>query len=200
LKPIAQLSLFHSSTKSALRLALSANARERLEAVFLNHTFRWLHPGGVLFLVIPGRTGGGVCAGSGLPLQAVAGAFASAIPASVPLSPGPHCWRPAHSARARATSRSRDQRSRLLFHHARTPIRTISGVARVLRGSIHRAADRLGHTGFQGAAARRVGELDPTSLASRQAARILAPEPTVIGGRPLTPLHAGQVGLVAVPV
>ncbi|MGA8577589.1 MAG: DUF6094 domain-containing protein, partial [Bryobacteraceae bacterium] len=33
--------------------ALSANARERLEAVFLNHTFRWLIPGGVLFLVIP---------------------------------------------------------------------------------------------------------------------------------------------------
>jgi 16S rRNA G1207 methylase RsmC len=33
--------------------ALSANTRERLEAVFLNHTFRWLIPGGVLLLVIP---------------------------------------------------------------------------------------------------------------------------------------------------
>ena len=29
------------------------SARERLEAVFLNHTFRWLIPGGVLVLVIP---------------------------------------------------------------------------------------------------------------------------------------------------
>jgi hypothetical protein len=38
--------------------ALSANTRERLEAVFLNHTFRWLIPGGVLLLVIPCRTGG----------------------------------------------------------------------------------------------------------------------------------------------
>ena len=35
------------------------------------------------------------------------------------------------------------------------------------------------------------------SPASRQAERILAPKPTVVGGRPLTPLHAGQVGLVA---
>jgi len=33
--------------------ALAGNARERLEAVFLNHIFRWLIPGGVLLLVIP---------------------------------------------------------------------------------------------------------------------------------------------------
>ena len=33
--------------------ALAGNARERLEAVFLNHIFRWLNPGGVLLLVIP---------------------------------------------------------------------------------------------------------------------------------------------------
>src|ERR1700688_2870024 len=33
--------------------ALAVNARERLEMVFLNHTFRWLIPGGILLLVIP---------------------------------------------------------------------------------------------------------------------------------------------------
>ena len=33
--------------------ALAGNARERLEAVFLNQIFRWLIPGGVLLLVIP---------------------------------------------------------------------------------------------------------------------------------------------------
>src|ERR1700677_3257670 len=33
--------------------ALAGNARERLEPVFLNHTFRWLIPGGVLLFVIP---------------------------------------------------------------------------------------------------------------------------------------------------
>jgi site-specific recombinase XerD len=37
-------------------------------------------------------------------------------------------------------------------------------------------------------------DLVANSPAYRQTARILAPEPTVIGGRPLTPLHAGQVG------
>jgi hypothetical protein len=49
---------------------------------------------------------------------------------------------------------------------------------------------------FKGLPLDELEDLIPTSLASRQAARILAPEPTVIGGRPLTPLHAGQVGLI----
>ena len=50
---------------------------------------------------------------------------------------------------------------------------------------------------FKGLPLDELEDAIPTSPASRQAARILAPEPTVIGGRPLTPLHAGQVGLVA---
>src|SRR6204780_1626374 len=33
--------------------ALAGSTRERLEPVFLNHTFRWLIPGGVLLFVIP---------------------------------------------------------------------------------------------------------------------------------------------------
>jgi hypothetical protein len=52
LKPIAQLSPFHSSMKMPYDWAVSPNARERLEAVFLNHTFRWLIPGGVLIFII----------------------------------------------------------------------------------------------------------------------------------------------------
>jgi hypothetical protein len=50
---------------------------------------------------------------------------------------------------------------------------------------------------FKGLPLDELEELVTNSPAYRQTARLLAPEPTVIGGRPLTPLHAGQVGLVA---
>src|SRR5208337_3950973 len=50
---------------------------------------------------------------------------------------------------------------------------------------------------FKGLPLDELEDLIPMSPASRQAERILAPKPTVVGGRPLTPLHAGQVGLVA---
>jgi hypothetical protein len=38
--------------------ALAGSTRERLEPVFLNHTFRWLIPGGVLLFVIPAERAG----------------------------------------------------------------------------------------------------------------------------------------------
>ena len=50
---------------------------------------------------------------------------------------------------------------------------------------------------FKGLPLDEVEDSLPSSQAYRQAARILAPEPTLIRGRPLTPLHAGQVGQVA---
>ncbi len=50
---------------------------------------------------------------------------------------------------------------------------------------------------FRGLPLDELEDLVANSPAYRQTRRILAPEPTVIGGRPLTPLHAGQVGLVA---
>ena len=50
---------------------------------------------------------------------------------------------------------------------------------------------------FKGLPLDELEDLVANSPAYRQTRRILAPEPTVIGGRPLTPLHAGQVGLVA---
>jgi hypothetical protein len=50
---------------------------------------------------------------------------------------------------------------------------------------------------FKGLPLDELEDLVVNSPAYRQTTRILAPEPTVIGGRPLTPLHAGQVGLVA---
>jgi len=75
--------------------ALSANARERLETVLLNHTFRWLIPGGVLFLVIPAERAA-ECAqvlASHFKCCRIFRLWRSGI---CPLSPGPHCWRAAH--------------------------------------------------------------------------------------------------------
>jgi hypothetical protein len=42
-----------------------------------------------------------------------------------------------------------------------------------------------------------VEDILPQSAAYRQAGRILFAEPTAAAGRPLTPLHAGHVGLLA---
>ena len=176
--------------------AFSANAKERLEAVFLNHTFRWLIPGGILLLVIPAERAA-ECAqvlGSNFKRCRV---FRLCDPESVR-------YRQVLIAGVR---RSRSERERLRD-------REISE-GRFRFATLGREYDRLAEltdfcddpyivppTGpvtltFKGLPLDELEDLIPISLASRQAERILAPKPTVVGGRPLTPLHAGQVGLVA---
>jgi hypothetical protein len=51
---------------------------------------------------------------------------------------------------------------------------------------------------YRGLPLDEIEDLLPASSAYRQAARILFPEPAVVKGRPLTPLHGGHVALCAV--
>ena len=176
--------------------ALSANARERLEAVFLNHTFRWLIPGGVLFLVIPAERAA-ECA------QVLASHFKRCRifrlgdPASVR-------YRQVLIAGVRRTRREREQlrdreisESRLLFTTLGRQYERLAELPEFCEDPYTVPPTGPVTLTFKGLPLDELEDLITTSLASRQAARILAPEPTVIGGRPLTPLHAGQVGLVA---
>jgi hypothetical protein len=50
---------------------------------------------------------------------------------------------------------------------------------------------------YRGLPLDEVEDLLPASAAYRQAGRILFAEPVAATGRPLTPLHAGHVGLLA---
>ena len=51
---------------------------------------------------------------------------------------------------------------------------------------------------YRGLPLDEIEDLLPGSSAYRQAARILFPQPAVVKGRPLTPLHGGHVALCAV--
>jgi hypothetical protein len=51
---------------------------------------------------------------------------------------------------------------------------------------------------YRGLPLDEIEDLLPSSSAYRQAARILFPQPVVVKGRPLTPLHGGHVALCAV--
>jgi hypothetical protein len=51
---------------------------------------------------------------------------------------------------------------------------------------------------YRGLPLDEIEDLLPGSSAYRQAARILFPQPAVVTGRPLTPLHGGHVALCAV--
>lgn len=175
---------------------LSGNARERLEAVFLNHTFRWLIPGGILVLVIPAERAA-ECA------QILASHFKRTRifrlgdPESVR-------YRQVVIVGVRRTRRERDQLRDREISEGRFLFSTLGREYEHLAELPESASDPypVPPTGpaaltFKGLPLDELEDAIPSSPASRQAARILAPEPTVIGGRPLTPLHAGQVGLVA---
>jgi hypothetical protein len=173
--------------------AFAGEVRERLEAVFLNHTFRWLTPGGVLLLVIPAEHAT-ECA------QILASHFK-----------GVRVFRLSHTESVRyrqiviaGVRRTRRERDRLQDRDI--------GEIRYRFMAVGREYERLPElpetwddpypvptTGpatlaYKGLPLDELEDLIVSSAASRQAARILAPEPAVIGGRPLTPLHAGQVG------
>ena len=175
---------------------ISGSARERLEAVFLNHTFRWLVPGGVLVLVIPAERAA-ECA------QILASHFKRARifrlgdPESVR-------YRQVVIVGVRRTRREREQLRDREISEGRFLFTTLGREYEHLAELPESVSDRypVPPTGpasltFKGLPLDELEDAIPTSPASRQAARILAPGPNVIGGRPLTPLHAGQVGLVA---
>ena len=176
--------------------ALAGNARERLEAVFLSHIFRWLIPGGVLLLVIPAERATD-CA------QILASHFKRARVSRLS-DPESVRYRQVLIAGVRRTRREREQLRDREISEGRYRFTTLGREYERLPELADSCDDpyAVPTTGpaaltFKGLPLDELEDLVANSPAYRQTARILAPEPTVIGGRPLTPLHAGQVGLVA---
>jgi hypothetical protein len=176
--------------------ALAGNARERLEPVFLNHTFRWLIPGGVLLFVIPAERAAD-CA------QILASHFK--LVRTFRLSDRESVrYRQVLIVGVRRTRRERDKVRDREISEARHRFAGLGRDYNRLPELVEIGDDPydIPPTGpatltFKGLPLDEVEDSLPSSQAYRQSARILAPQPTLIRGRPLTPLHAGQVGQVA---
>ena len=176
--------------------SIAEDQRERLETAFLNHIFRWLVPAGVLLLVIPAERAGD-CA-------PVLGSHFKSVRIWKLGEPESLKYRQVLIAGVRRTRRERDQlRDRDITDARRRflSLRWEYGSLPVLDDSSG-AAYAIPPTGqpaltFRGLPLDELEDQLRNSPAYRQAARILAPEPAVIGGRPLTPLHQGHVALLA---
>jgi len=165
---------------------------QRLELVFLEHTCRWLKPGGVLLLVIP-QTQLRACARILSEHFANLSVYRLTDPQSV-------------QYRQVAVFGVRRKRYQQLLDSAlldsvrwlemlanRTNLETL-GIAPAARYEIPGSTPVvLTNTGIP---LDEVEDLLLDSAAYRQAGRILLPKQRDIRGRPLTPLHGGHVGLL----
>ena len=168
----------------------------RTEQSFLSHTYRWLKPGGVLVFVIPGDR------------LAECGQILSTHFRDVRVYwlEAPECVR-FKQVVVIGARRSRREKERL----------TDSDItrARLYYASLARNPSQLSvlpnepearydvpvsgpvQLVYRGLPLDEIEDLLPQSAAYRQAGRILFAEPVSAAGRPLTPLHAGHVGLLA---
>ena len=168
----------------------------RTEQSFLSHTYRWLKPGGVLLFVIPGDQ-----------LTECSQILASQFrDVRVYRPEAPECvhYKQVVVIGARRSRREKERltdsditRARLYYASlARNPSQIpvlphepevhydvpVSGPAQLV---------------YRGLPLDEIEDLLPQSAGYRQAGRMRFAEPVSATGRPLTPLHAGHVGLLA---
>ncbi len=165
---------------------------QRLELVFLEHTYRWLKPGGVLVLVIP-QPQLRVCA------RILSEHFTDLLvyrltdPASVQYKQVA-----VFGVRRKRHQHLRDSALldsvRWLEMLATKPDLEALGGAPAIRYEIPSSGSvTLTNSGIP---LDEVEDLLPESAAYRQASRVLLPKQRDVRGRPLTPLHGGHVGLL----
>jgi len=175
---------------------LGSTESRRVEQVFLSHTYRWLKPGGILVLVIPGERLA-ECS------QILASHFRDV---RVYRLEAPECVR-YKQVTVLGVRRNRRERERLTDSDI--------GRARLHYASLARTAMQLPalpvepdgwysvppggpvQLVYRGLPLDEIEDMLPYSPAYRQAGRVLFAEPKSGEGRPLTPLHAGHVGLLA---
>jgi hypothetical protein len=176
--------------------ALGPADSRRTEQAFLSYTYRWLKPGGVLVFVIPGDR---LAEGS----QILAVQFRDV---RIYRLEAPECVRYKQVVLF-GVRRSRRERERLTdgdITRARLYCASLSRNPSQIPvlPSEREARYEVPVTGpaklvYRGLPLDEIEDLLPKSAAYRQAGRILFAEPVSATGRPLTPLHAGHVGLLA---
>ena len=176
--------------------ALGPADSRRTEQSFLSHTYRWLEPGGVLLFVIPGDR------------LAECGQILSTHFRDVRVYrlEAPECVRHKQVV-VIGVRRGRRERERLTDSDITRARRYYASLARnpsqipVLPSEPEARYDvpisGPAQLVYRGLPLDEVEDFLPQSAAYRQAGRILFAEPMSATGRPLTPLHAGHVGLLA---
>ena len=165
---------------------------QRLEFVFLEHTYRWLKPGGVLVLVIP-QPQLRVCARILSEHFTDLSVYRLTDPASVQYQ----------QVAVFGVRRKRHQHLRdsalldsvrwLEMLASKADLETLTEASGIRYEVPDSGAVTLTHAGIP---LDEVEDLLPDSAAYRQASRILLPKQRDVRGRPLTPLHGGHVGLL----
>jgi len=173
-------------------LETGATNNQRLEVVFLEHTYRWLKPGGVLVFIIP-QPQLRVCARVLSEHFADLSIYRLTEPASVQYK-----QIAVLGVRRKRHQQVRDSQliesARWLEHLAIKSDLEPLGEAPSVRYEVPTSGPvTLVHAGIP---LDRVEDLLHESAAYRQASRILLPKQQDVRGRPLTPLHGGHVGLL----
>lgn len=173
-------------------LETGATNNQRLELVFLEHTYRWLKPGGVLVFILP-QPQLRVCARILSEHFADLSVCTLTEPASVQYK-----QIAVLGVRRKRHQHVRDsallESVRWLEHLAVKPDLEPLGETPSIRYEIPASGPvTLVHTGVP---LDEVEDLLLDSPAYRQASRILLPRQRDVRGRPLTPLHGGHVGLL----
>jgi len=168
----------------------------RTEQSFLSHTYRWLKPGGALIFVIPGDR-----------LAECSHILSSHFrDVRVYRLEALECVRYKQVVVIGAR-RSRREKERLTDSDITRARIYYAGLARnpsQIPALPHEPEARYdvpvsgpAQLVYRGLPLDEIEDLLPQSAAYRQAGRILFAEPVPAAGRPLTPLHAGHVGLLA---
>ncbi len=186
--PADALSLLYLNPPYDFEIGQTNN--QRLEFVFLEHTYRWLKPGGILLFVIPQpqlRPCARLLSEHFTDLRV----YKLTEPASVQYK----------QVAVLAVRRKRHDRIRdsALLEAVRY-IEMLATRTDLLRDSPEFRYELpssgpvlLANTGIP---LDEVEDLLPESAAYRQASRVLLPKQRDVRGRPLTPLHGGHVGLL----
>jgi len=165
---------------------------QRLELVFLEHTYRWLKPGGVLLFVIP-QPQLRQCARILSEHFSDLSVFRLTEPSSVQYKQVALL-----GLRRKRNQHLRDSALlntvRRLEMLANKPDLDVLDEACAIRYEIPQSGPiTLTNAGIP---LDEVEDLLPGSAAYRQASRVLLPKRRDVRGRPLTPLHGGHVGLL----
>ena len=174
---------------------LGEQKSERMERLFLEHVYRWLKPGGVLVLVVPGIRVGECNAVLSTHFREVR-VYRLTEPESVRYK----------QIVVFGVRRTRRERERLQDNDITR--------ARQFYASLGRDPERLPplppepdhqypippgapvRLVYRGLPLDQIEDLLPKSSAYRQAAAVLFAQQADVNGRPLTPLHGGHVGLL----
>jgi predicted RNA methylase len=175
----------------------SEGHNERTERLFLEHCFRWLQPGGVLVMVIPGQR---VSACS----QVLAAHFREILIYRLTETDSER-YQQAVVFGIRRTRQERDRLKDIEVSREKGRLWQLADKYQdlpPLESEMERAyAVPPGKTAqlvYRGLPLDAVEDVLPRSAAYRQAGRILFAPRTSVTGRPLTPLHAGHVAILAV--